>query len=56
MIRRGKVEGGIAENIKPAEAARGLLASLLGMLVLVRSRPDRTLLQSILTDALRRLD
>jgi TetR/AcrR family transcriptional repressor of nem operon len=31
MIRRGKVEGGIAENIKPAEAARGLLASLLGM-------------------------
>jgi TetR/AcrR family transcriptional repressor of nem operon len=56
MIRRGKVEGEIAENIKPAEAARGLLASLLGMLVLVRSRPDRTLLQSILTDALRRLD
>lgn len=56
MIRRGKVEGGIAEHIKPAETARGLLASLLGLLVLVRSRPDRTLLQSILTDALRRLD
>lgn len=56
MIRRGKVEGGIAENIKPAETARGLLASLLGLLVLVRSRPDRNLLQSILTDALRRLD
>jgi TetR/AcrR family transcriptional regulator, transcriptional repressor for nem operon len=56
MIKRGKAEGEIAEHVRPAETARGLLASLLGVLVLVRSRPNLAVLQSIVTDALRRLD
>lgn len=55
MVKRGKAEGDFAEHVKPQEAARALLASLLGMLVLVRSRPDRAVLQSIVADAVRRL-
>lgn len=55
-IKRGRVEGSIGAHVRPADTARGLLASLLGVLVLVRSRPDPTLLQSVVTDALRRLD
>lgn len=56
MIRKGRTSGAISQNVKPSAAARGLLASLLGILVLVRSRPDRALLQSIVEDALQRLD
>lgn len=56
MIKRGKAEGEFAEHVKPQDTARALLASLLGVLVLVRSRPDRAVLQSIVTDALRRLE
>ncbi|MEW5962740.1 MAG: TetR/AcrR family transcriptional regulator [Pseudomonadota bacterium] len=55
MIRKGKASGDIAADVKVAETARGLLASLLGVLVLVRSRPDKSLLQAIMTDAMRRL-
>jgi hypothetical protein len=43
-------------HVKAAETARGLLASLLGIVVLTRSRPERTLLQTIVDDAVRRLD
>lgn len=56
MIRKGRASGEISEHVKPGEAARGLLGSLLGLLVLVRSRPERVLLQSIVDDAVRRLD
>jgi TetR/AcrR family transcriptional repressor of nem operon len=56
MIRKGKAAGEIPTHVRPTEAARGLLASLIGMVVLIRSRPDRTLLQSIADDACRRLD
>lgn len=56
MIKRGKAEGEFAEHIKPQETARALLACLLGVLVLVRSRPDRAVLQGIVTDAVRRLE
>jgi len=56
MIRKGKTEGEIASHVKPAEAASGLLASLIGLAVLARSRPERALLQAIVDDALRRLD
>jgi TetR/AcrR family transcriptional repressor of nem operon len=55
MIRKGKAEGGIAPNVKPAEAASALLASLIGLSVLMRSRPEPALLQSIADDAVRRL-
>lgn len=56
LIRRGKAAGEIPEHVKIAETARGLLASLLGLLVLIRSRPERTLLRTIIDDALKRLD
>lgn len=56
MIRKGKADGTFPSHVKPTEVGRGLLAALLGLLVLVRSRPERTLLQSIVSDALSRLD
>lgn len=56
MIRKGKAQGEIAAHVRPVETARGLLASLIGLAVLSRSRPDRRLLQSIVDDAIRRLD
>jgi TetR/AcrR family transcriptional repressor of nem operon len=56
MIRKGRASGEIGDHVKPSDAARGLLGSLLGLLVLVRSRPERLLLQSIVDDAVRRLN
>lgn len=56
MIRKGKAAGAFGADVKPAEAAKGLLATLIGVAVLSRSRPDRTLLRSIAGEALRRLD
>lgn len=55
MIKKGQTLGEIAADIDPATIARGLLASLLGLLVLARSRPERALLQSIVDEALRHL-
>jgi TetR/AcrR family transcriptional repressor of nem operon len=55
MIKKGKAKGDVPAHVKVADTARGLLASLLGFLVLIRSRPDRTLLQTIIDDATRRL-
>lgn len=56
MIRQGKADGAIGEHVKPAETARSLLASLIGVVVLSRSRPEPALLRTIVDDALRRLD
>lgn len=55
-VRAGKARGEISVSVKPTEAARGLLASLIGMIVLSRSRPNKPLLRSVLDDALKRLD
>lgn len=55
MISEGKKRGEIADHVDAGDAARGLLASLIGLVVLVRSRPDGALLQSIVEDAMRRL-
>ena len=55
MIKKGKADGSVTAHVKPADAARGLLASLLGFLVLVRSRPNPTFLNAIVDDAIRRL-
>ncbi len=55
-IKKGKARGDIPAHVKPVECARGLLASLLGLVVLTRSRPDRALLKSIVEEAMRRLD
>lgn len=56
MIKKGKESGEIPASVKTTEASRGLLASLIGFVVLMRSRPDRVLLKSVLDDALRRLN
>lgn len=55
-IKKGKNRGDIPAHVKPVECARGLLASLLGLVVLTRSRPDKALLKSVVDDAMRRLD
>lgn len=55
QIERGQGSGDISTALDPADAARGLLASLMGLLVLIRSRPDRGLLEAIVEDATRRL-
>jgi TetR/AcrR family transcriptional repressor of nem operon len=53
MVQKGQAQGDIPAHVNPADAARGLLASLLGMLVLIRSRPDGALLQSVVDNAVR---
>lgn len=55
MIKSGKARGEIATHVNPAETARGLLASLIGLAVLSRSRPEKLLLQAVVDDAIRRL-
>src|SRR3990172_8886355 len=54
MIEKGKAVGEISPQVKPAQAAQGLLALLIGLSVLNRSRPERALLQAIVDDAIRR--
>ncbi len=56
MIEKGKARGEIASRVKTDEVARGLLASLQGMIVLTRSRPDKALFRAIIDDAMRRLE
>ncbi|PIW26490.1 MAG: TetR family transcriptional regulator [Rhodospirillales bacterium CG15_BIG_FIL_POST_REV_8_21_14_020_66_15] len=56
MIKKGKQSGEIGAHVQPARAARGLLATAIGIVVLTRSRPEPALLQSIVTDAMARLD
>lgn len=55
MIKTGKARGEIAARVNPAETARGLLASLIGLAVLSRSRPEKPLLRAVVDDAIRRL-
>jgi TetR/AcrR family transcriptional repressor of nem operon len=56
MVKKGKAAGEIPAHVKPTNAARGLLAALIGLVVLSRSRPEPMLLASVVDDALRRLD
>ena len=56
MIRKGKADGEVAPHVKEPEAAAALLASLIGLSVLTRSRPERALLHRIVDDAVRHLD
>lgn len=55
MIRKGKSCGEVSRHVRTIESARGLLATLIGFVVLARSRPDRSLLRTIADDALQRL-
>lgn len=54
-IARGQTQGEISPALDPRTVAQGLLATLQGLVVLSRSRPDPALLQAIADDALRRL-
>jgi TetR/AcrR family transcriptional repressor of nem operon len=56
MIEKGQKLGEVAPHVKPTEAASALLASLIGLSVLSRSRPERALLQTVVDDAVRHLD
>lgn len=55
MIIKGKAVGEIAPDVQPEDTASGLLASLMGLAVLSRSRPEQALYQAIVNDAVRRL-
>jgi TetR/AcrR family transcriptional repressor of nem operon len=55
-IRAGQTSGEIPATIDAATTARSLLASLLGLVVLSRSRPEPALLESIMNNTLRQLD
>ena len=52
LLQKGQASGEIPEDTNPMRAAQSLLAALLGLLVLARSRPERSLLQSIAESAL----
>ena len=56
MIRKGMAQGEIAAKGNVGDIARGCLATLLGLVVLTRSRPDKELLHGIIEDAMRRLE
>lgn len=55
MIKKGQAAREIPPKVKSAEVARSLLATLIGLVVLSRSRPDKSLLLSIVDDAMRRV-
>lgn len=55
MIRKGQESGDLARHMDPSKAASGLLASLAGLVVLIRSRPEPALLQAVVDDAIGRL-
>ncbi|MFZ5616630.1 MAG: TetR/AcrR family transcriptional regulator [Pseudomonadota bacterium] len=56
LIVAGKKTNEIASHIDATAASRALLAALIGLVVLVRSRPERALLKSVVDEALGRLD
>jgi TetR/AcrR family transcriptional repressor of nem operon len=55
VIERGKAEGVFGPHVEANQAAAGLIAAMLGLIVLTRSRPEPELLKSITDDALSRL-
>jgi TetR/AcrR family transcriptional repressor of nem operon len=52
MVARGQQEGEISTSLSPEKTAQSLLATLIGLLVLSRSRPDRKLLESVADGAM----
>lgn len=54
-ILAGQATGEIRFELDAATTARGLLASLIGLMVLIRSRPEKPLLKSVVSEALGRL-
>ena len=56
LIKRAQSIGEIGQNLDATHTARLLLATLIGLLVLARSRPERTLLKSIAGSAMGSLE
>ncbi|MGD9925005.1 MAG: TetR/AcrR family transcriptional regulator, partial [Pseudorhodoplanes sp.] len=56
MIESGKERGEIPTHVNATGVSRGLLASLIGLVVLTRSRPQKPLLKAIVDDAMRKLE
>lgn len=56
VLAEGQRDGTVNSRLVPREAARGLLASFIGLVVLSRSRPEADLLHSVVEDALSRLE
>jgi TetR/AcrR family transcriptional repressor of nem operon len=54
-IKQAQNMGQLSTDLDPSQVSKSLLASLIGMLVLSRSRPDPKLLKAIAQDALSRL-
>jgi len=52
MIARGQARGEIGPSVNAAPAASALLASLIGLAVLARSRPDPALLNGVIDQAM----
>ncbi|WP_439477988.1 TetR/AcrR family transcriptional regulator [Brevundimonas sp.] len=52
MIARGQARGEISQSVNSARAAAALLASLIGLAVLARSRPDPDLLNGVIDQAM----
>lgn len=55
VVTKGQEDGAFRTDLEPALTARGLLASVLGFLVLLRSRPDPDILTSVAGEAVGRL-
>ena len=51
MVERGQTDGEISNHIEATSAAQSLLASLFGIMVLSRSRPEPSLLKNIADSA-----
>ena len=51
MIEKGRASGEISQTVGPTPTARALLSLCIGLRVLSRSRPEKTLLQSIAKQA-----
>ena len=56
MVKAGQRIGEMSPELNPGTTASGLLATLLGLLVLVRSRPHRKVLDAVVKDAMKRLE
>lgn len=55
-VREGQADGTIGRAVSAENLARQLLGALMGLRVLARVRPERALLEGIVTTALRALD
>ena len=51
MVEKGRALGEIVKSVTPAQTARALLSLYIGLLVLSRSRPNQSLMQSIARQA-----